>query len=128
MSMAERAELPVATETGELLTVTPDIPSNQNEGVCVGIVINSMSPVYNVSFVPPSVNTPPKVWAAALVLFNSLVSQKDISGEVRALLEARLYQNGLACVLASAVHAKPMIPETAPSIRLEVSCDTAKRV
>jgi len=128
VSIAESAEVPVSTETGELLTVTPDSPSNQNEGVCTGIVMNSMFPVYNVLFTPPSVKTPPEVSAAALGLFSSLVSQKDMSCDVRALLVARLYQNGLARVLASGIHARPIIPATEPSTRFEVTCDTAKRV
>jgi hypothetical protein len=141
VAIAESAEVPVSTEMGEPLTVTPsyrlakfrncqtrdllDSPSNQNEGVGTGIVMKSMSPVYNVLFTPPSVKTPPKVSAAALGLLISLVSQKDISGDVRAFPVARLYQNGLDCVLASGVHARPITPATAPLTKFEVTCDTA---
>jgi len=139
VSIAESAELPVFTETGDPLAVIPRSrlarsegyqarkslvsPSNQNEGGWLGIVKNSISPVCSVSFIPPSVKTPPFVISGA-VLSVSLLSQKDISVVVRALLFARLNQNGLARVLASGVHARPIIPETGASIRLSVSCDT----
>lgn len=82
-----------------------------------------MSPVYNVSLIPPSVKTPPNVCSVAAGLFISLVSQKDISDEERALLVRRLYQNGLARVEASGGHARPIIPETTSSTMPEATSD-----
>lgn len=89
--------------------------SSQKVGVVPGMFKNSMEPEKSDAFVPPSVKTPPDTsWVFGLL---ERVSQKLISGADSWLFETRVCQKGVAPVLAIALNARPMMPETVPSRR-----------
>ena len=90
--------------------------SSQKVGcVKAGISKNSMSPVNNVLFVPPSVKIPPGSSSAAWEFVIWRVKKKDISGCASWFALMSACQKGTDCVDASASNAKPIIPDESPS-------------
>jgi hypothetical protein len=105
--------------------VTADRDNCQNVGVEESTRSwNSMSPVNNDELVPPNVNVPPGS-------SDSLVERSNwnaISGAVSLLLEARACQKGTALVSARPSKARPISPETSPSIRPWSRASTVRKV
>lgn len=91
----------------------PDISKYQNFG-SIGMFKNSIFPVNKLELVPPRVNCPLGSSASSAVVDDARPSQKDISGLLNWPFVASVCQNGVDCVVAILVKARPIIPDTEP--------------
>ena len=102
----------------------PDRVNSQKEGDATRLR-NSMSPLKSDEFVPPRVKTPPGAREDGELELGLRASQNDISGALSRLLSVTAFQKGIACVLARAMKAKPIRPDTGAFTRPVVIASTA---